>query len=319
VSGETDTPRDTWGTSDRRERRLAVVFGLNIFIVAGQAIGGVIAGSLGLLADAGHNLTDVAAIALSWWTVRLARRAPTQSRSFGWHRSTVLAAQANAAGILAVTLIIVYEAIRRLMHPESVQGGLVVVVALVALVANGWSALLLREPGHDLNMRSAFLHMAGDAAASAGVIVAGLVIFVTDGNYWLDPTVSIGIALLIAVQAVRLLRDSNDVLLESTPSDLDLAKLTTAIAADPGVEDVHDLHAWALSSDVRALSAHLVMTGHPTLEEAQVVGDRVRRLIASQFAIAHSTLELECEPCHDDDPCALDGVTPTPAHQGHAH
>jgi cobalt-zinc-cadmium efflux system protein len=231
----------------------------------------------------------------------------------------VLAAQANAAGILAITVFIVYEAIRRLIHPEPVQGGLVVVVAVVALVANGGSALLLRERGHDLNMRSAFLHMASDAAASAGVIVAGIIILATDGNYWLDPTIAIGIALLIAVQAIRLLRDSTDVLLEATPADLDLDQLTAAMAADAGVEDVHDLHAWALSSDVRALSAHLVMTGHPTLEEAQVVGARVRRLIASQFAIAHSTLELECEPRHDDDPCAMDGLTPGAAHHGHAH
>ena len=303
-----------------RERRLAIVIMLNVAIVVAQAVTGVIAGSLGLLADAGHNLADVAAVALSWWAVRLSRRRPTASRSFGWHRSTVLAAQANAAAILGVTALIVFEALRRLGDSSEVRGGVVMVTALVALAGNAFSVLLLRDSHHDLNMRSALLHMVGDVAASAGVAVAGLVIFVSGGNYWVDPAVSLAVGVLITVEAIRLLRATTDVLLEATPAGLDLSVLVDAVAADPSVDEVHDVHAWALSSDVHALSAHLVMNGHPTLEEAQVVGDRVKRMIAERFGIAHATLELECEPCMDDDrdPCAMDGLTPSFEHR-HAH
>ena len=293
---------------------------LNVAIVVAQAVTGVIAGSLGLLADAGHNLADVGAVALSWWAVRLSRRRPTASRSFGWHRSTVLAAQANAAAILAVTALIVFEAVRRLGNPSDVRGGVVIVAALAALVGNALSVMVLRDSHRDLNMRSAMLHMVGDVAASAGVAVAGLVIFVTSGNFWIDPAVSLAVGLLITREAVRLLRATTDVLLEATPAGLDLAVLVDAVASDPGVDEVHDVHAWALSSDVHALSAHVVMNGHPTLEEAQVVGDRIKRLIAERFRITHATLELECEPCMDDDrdPCAIEGLTPT-LEQRHAH
>ncbi|TML12325.1 MAG: cation transporter, partial [Actinobacteria bacterium] len=142
-----------------RERRLAMVIILNVAIVVAQAVTGVIAGSLGLLADAGHNLADVGAVALSWWAVRLSRRRPTASRSFGWHRSTVLAAQANAAAILAVTALIVFEAVRRLGNPSDVRGGVVIVAALAALVGNALSVMVLRDSHRDLNMRSAMLHM----------------------------------------------------------------------------------------------------------------------------------------------------------------
>ena len=305
-----------------RERRLAIVIALNVAIVVAQAVTGVVAGSLGLLADAGHNLSDVGAIVLSWWAIRLSHRRPTQSRSFGWHRSTVLAAQANAAAILAVTALIAFEAVHRLGNPTDVRGGVVMIAALVALAGNGASVILLRDSHvhRDLNMRSALLHMVGDVAASAGVAIAGLVIFLTDGNYWVDPVVSLAVGLLITREAVRLLRATTDVLLEATPAGLDLAELVDTVAADPSVDDVHDVHAWALSSDVHALSAHLVMNGHPTLEEAQVVGDRIKRLIAERFHITHATLELECEPCMDDDrdPCAMDGLTPTLEHR-HAH
>ncbi|MEO7556481.1 MAG: cation diffusion facilitator family transporter [Acidimicrobiales bacterium] len=295
--------------SARRERRLRLVFALNLAIVAAQAGWGIAAHSLGLVADAGHNLTDGVAVALSLIAVRLTRRKATEQRSYGWHRSGVLAAQANAAGVVAITSLIAFEAVNRLRNPEPVDGAVVVLVALGAMVANGLAALLLREPGNpDLNMRSALLHMASDAAASAGVALTGLVILWTDGYYWLDPVASLLIGLLIAVAAIRLIRATTSVLLESTPEGLDLTALLATMAAVDGVEDVHDVHAWSLSSDVRALSAHLVMVGHPTLEAAQAVAGEVRLVIAERFAIAHATLELECETCFDgdDDPCAMD-------------
>jgi len=157
-----------------RERRLRLVLVLNVAIVAVQVVAGFVAHSVGLLSDAGHNLSDVAAVILSLVAVRLARRPATPSRSYGWHRSTILAAQANAAALLVVTAVIVFEAVRRLLDPIPVHGGIVLVIALVALLVNGGSALLLRDGSNDLNMRSALVHMAGDALASGVIALTGL-------------------------------------------------------------------------------------------------------------------------------------------------
>jgi cobalt-zinc-cadmium efflux system protein len=300
--------------SARRSRRLVIVLVINLVVVLVQVTGGLVGHSLGLLADAGHNLTDVAAVALSLVAVRLTRRPPTVARSFGYHRSSVLAALANAGLIIAMAMLIAFEALRRLTHPHPVTGGLVVAVALGALIANAAAAaLLLESGGHDLNMRSALLHMTGDALASGGVAAAGAVIAITRGWYWLDPLVSVGVAVLIAVQAIRLVWDAAEVLLESTPSGLDMAGLTAAMSCVTAVEDVHDVHAWSLSSEVRALSAHVVLAGHPTLEEAQMVGEAVKAAIARPFGIAHATLELECETCveGDADPCTIEELSPT--------
>jgi cobalt-zinc-cadmium efflux system protein len=212
-----------------RQRRLALTLAANAAIVAAQVVFGFAAHSLGLLADAGHNLTDVAAVGLSLVAVRWATRAATSTRSYGYHRGTILAALANAASILAVTAFIAVEAIHRLSHPHPVRGALVVMVALGAFAVKAAAAVLLREGhgghGHgdgdggvegDLNMRSAVLHMASDAAASLGVAAAGAVILVTGRFLWLDPAVSLGIGVLIAWHAVKLFGASVDVLLEST-------------------------------------------------------------------------------------------------------
>ena len=288
------------------------VIAVNVVVVAGQVVGGLAGHSLGLLADAGHNLTDVAAAGLALAAVRLTRRAPTSSKSFGYHRSGVLAAQANAAAILVVTVLIGVGAVDRLLHPSAVKGAVVLGVALGATAANALAAVMLIErANHDLNMRSTCLHMGGDALASAGVAAAGLAILLSGGLRWLDPAVSLGIAVLIAYEALRLAREVTDVLLEATPGDLDTPALLTTMQGVNGVDAVHDLHVWSLSSEVRALSAHLVLSGHPTLEEAQVVGEAVKVAIGGRYDIAHATLELECEACFDsdDDPCAMDDLS----------
>jgi cobalt-zinc-cadmium efflux system protein len=330
----------------QRERRLRTALALNGGIVVLQVVVGFAASSLGLLADAGHNLTDVAALGVSLVAVRLARRPATEARSFGMHRGTILAAQVNAASVLVVCVLVAIEGVRRLADPEPVHGGWVLVVALLAAAVNLLAVRALGHVGHgahghddhdhddhdhdghdhdghdhdghdhdghdrperDLNLRSASLHLVSDAAASVGVAVAGAVILLTGGCEWLDPVASLAISVLIGWQGVGLLRETAEVLLEATPAGLDLEALTGAIESDHGVEHVHDLHVWTLSSDVRALSAHLVLCGHPSLEEAQVVGGRVKASLAgAPFRIAHATLELECEPCGDTEVwCALD-------------
>jgi cobalt-zinc-cadmium efflux system protein len=300
-----------------RSRRLGIALGLNLVLVLAQVMVGLAARSLGLLADAGHNLSDVAAVVVSLVAVQWARRAPTAAHSYGYHRGTILAALVNAATILAATSFIAYEGVRRLLDPQPVRGGLVVVVGLVAFVVNAGAGLVLREYGSDLNMRAALLHLAGDALASLGVAAAGLVILLTGRLQWLDPVVSMAIGVLIALEAFRLVGQAAGVLLESTPRDVDLDRLTEAMAGVDGVETVHDLHVWSLSSEVRALSAHVVLAGHPSLEQAQVVGERVKVAVAEPFAITHSTLELECESCTDAEgrPCGMEGAASTsPAH-----
>ncbi len=302
-----------------RTRRLAISLALNLALVVAQVAFGIIAHSTGLLADAGHNLTDVGALALSLVAVQLALRPASPARSFGNHRATILAALANAVLIAAVTVLIVVASVHRLQHPVHVHAGIMVVVAAVGLVINGAAALLLSEHGHDLNMRSALLHMVGDALASAAVVVAGLVLLAAPAATWIDPASSLVVAAIIVTQATGVFRSSVAVLLESTPSDVDLEDLTATMAGVSGVSTVHDLHVWSLSSEVRALSAHLVLTGHPTLEEAQVVGEAVKRTIGQPFGIAHSTLELECEPCAegDADPCAMDSGVVSATHPLH--
>ncbi len=211
-----------------------------------------------------------------------------------------------------VTALIVIGSIYRLGHPGGVRAGTMVVVASLALVVNGAAVLILRDGSSDLNIRAAVLHMVGDALASLAVVVAGVVLLIVPTATWLDPGSALVVAAIIVYQAWRVFRGSVAVLLESTPADVDLDELTASMVGVPGVDEVHDLHVWSLSSELRLLSAHMVLTGHPTLEQAQVVSDRVKTAIAGAYSIAHSTLELECERCIDDeDPCRMETLPPT--------
>jgi cobalt-zinc-cadmium efflux system protein len=279
--------------------RLRWVLVANAVLVAAQVGFGVTAHSVGLLADAAHNLVDVAAVAIALGAVVVTRRAPTGARSYGWLRGGVLAAQANAAAVVAMSVLVFVAAFDRLRSPRPVDGAVVLVVAGIAFLVNGASALLLRHD-HDLATRSAWLHLAGDALASLVVAVAGGVIAVTGAYYALDPIASAVVAALVLGSGVRLLKQANAVLLEGTPRDVSAGAVASTIAAVPGVESVHDLHVWSLDGVRHALSAHVVVTGHPTLEEAQAVATEVKRAVSAPYGIAHATVELECEGCVDD-------------------
>jgi cobalt-zinc-cadmium efflux system protein len=286
--------------------RLAFALVANAGVVVAQSVMASVSGSLGLLADAGHNITDVAALALALWAVRASRREPSGRQSFGWHRGGVLAAQANAAGIIVVAALLSVEALHRLGDPPAVRGGVVVATATAAALVNATCALLLVPHTANLAARSAVLHLAGDAGASMAVAIAGGIIAATGGNYWLDPAATLFVAALLAYAAWKLLRQTSDVLLEAMPADVDPHDVTATIAAVPGVESVHDLHVWSLSNAVHALSVHIVLAGHPTLEEAQVVGTAVKTAVSAPYRIAHATVELECEGCVDDGAwCAI--------------
>ncbi|MCL9762311.1 cation diffusion facilitator family transporter [Frankia sp. AiPa1] len=304
-------------TTAAQRRRLWTAAGLNLVIVGLQAVAGFAAGSVGLLADAGHNLTDTAGVALALVALILSRRPPSAHRTFGGVRWPVLAAQANAAAILVVTALLAVEALRRLGSSASVDGPLVAVVALVAAVMNGGCALAVRERDADLNTRAAVLHLAGDAAVSIAVAASGLVIWLVGGWYWLDPAVSLAISLLIATQGVRVLVSASRVLLEATPENLDVDAVRADILGHDHVLDVHDLHVWSLSDRVFAASVHVALGhldvsdggdgGHPSLAQAREVAGEIRGMLAARHGITHVTVEAECEPCvpPPGDPCGI--------------
>ena len=279
-----------------RGAKLKVALALTCLVLVVELAGGLVSHSLALLSDAGHVLTDVFALGLAWFAVAQASRPADQRRSYGYHRVSILAALVNSVVLIGIVVAIGYEAVRRLANPEPVQGGIVVITALVGIAINAYVALGLRGDTHSLNMRAAFLHVAGDIGASVGVVVAGLVILLT-GWLYIDPLLSLAIAVLIAFGAWRIVRETVNLLLEGTPADINLAAVTAEINGTELVSSMHDLHVWALSSDEMALSVHVVVDDCPLGEAEHVVRDLERRL-CERFSIGHTTIQVEsCHPC----------------------
>jgi cobalt-zinc-cadmium efflux system protein len=297
-----------------RSRRLASVLLANLGLVGLEVGLGLIARSSALVADAGHNLTDVAGVGLSLVALRLALRPRTARRSFGNHRATILAALANAVFVVVVAVGVAGVALWRLSAPTRVAAGMVLGVAAASIAVNAACAWVLRHDRSNLGMRAVLLHLATDVFAALLVLLDGLVLALSPRWHLADPAAALAIAVVVVAQAVGIVRRSVAVLLEAAPPTIDVARLSAAIAAVPGVEEVHDLHVWSLSDELHALSAHLVLEGHPTLEEAQALGERVKAAVRGPFDIAHATLELECERCVEEpvDPCGIDDAAAGP-------
>jgi cobalt-zinc-cadmium efflux system protein len=279
----------------------ALAVALNVAIVVIQAIYGVIAHSTALLADAGHNLSDVLGLLLAWGAAWLATRRPSARYTFGYGSSSILASLANAALLLFACGVIVAEAIGRLMNPAPVAGLAVFVVATLGVVVNGFSAwLFMRGQKEDLNIRGAFLHMAADAGISAAVAISGLVILYTSWT-WLDPVMSLLVVAVVVYGTWGLLRNSVRMALDAVPPGVDLQPIRDYLAGQPGVTDVHDLHVWALSTTGNALSAHLVMpAGHPGDECI----DRIVITLRERFSMQHATLQVDLGTT--EHRCAMD-------------
>jgi cobalt-zinc-cadmium efflux system protein len=271
-------------------RAFAIAVVLNVVIVLVQGIYGVLAHSTALLADAGHNLSDVLGLLLAWGATWLTTRRPSARYTFGYGSTSILASLANAGLLLFACGVIVAEAIGRLMNPAPVAGLTVFVVATVGMLVNGFSAwLFMRGQKEDLNIRGAFLHMAGDALISAAVAVSGLVILGTNWT-WLDPVMSLVVVAVIVYGTWGLLRDSVRLALDAVPPGVDLQRIRDYLAGQPGVTDVHDLHVWALSTTGNALSAHLVIpAGHP----GDAVVDAIVLTLRERFAMQHATLQVD--------------------------
>jgi cobalt-zinc-cadmium efflux system protein len=288
------------GHSASFDRAFAIGIALNIAFVVLEALYGFLADSVALLADAGHNLSDVLGLALAWGGATLAKAPPSKRFTYGLAGSTILAALGNAVLLLVALGAIVLEAIQRFGNPPEVAGATVSIVAGIGIVVNGATALLFaRGRKGDINIRGAFLHMAADTAVSAGVVIAGLVIWRT-GIGWIDPVTSLVIAAVIFWQTWGLLKESVEMSLAAVPRRIDFDAVGAALGALPGVAAMHDLHIWPMSTTEAALTAHLVIPGgHPGdafLADAQA-------MLHDRFGIAHATFQIEIDPrCY----CALE-------------
>lgn len=266
--------------------------GLNLTFVVIEAAVGLTTHSLSLLSDAGHNLADVGSLALSLLAFRMMKVKANERYTFGYRKTSVLAALANAVLLLVSLGAIIYEAVTRLFRPQPLPGLSIAIVAGVGILINALSAWLFsKDKDKDINIKSAYLHLLADAAISAGVVVTGLLIYYT-GWFWLDAAIGIVIALVILVTTWGLLRDSLRLSLDGVPAGIDLAAIREAALKIPGVRDFYHVHVWALSSTENALTGHLVLEGTPAPEQVQAIKEKLRHKLEHQN-ISHTTLETE--------------------------
>jgi cobalt-zinc-cadmium efflux system protein len=277
-------------------RRLALSLSLTAAFVLIEVAGGLYANSLALLTDAAHNVTDVLALALTWWALRATIKPAHSGKTYGYHRAGILVALVNATTLVIIALGIFYDAYRRLLVTPQVKADVLIGVGVTAVVVNLITALMVRRGSeNDLNLRSAFLHLMGDVLSTVGAVVAGIVIRFTGLN-WLDPVVSIFIGFLIIWNAWSILRESVNILMEATPADVDGQAVVESILQVEGVRGVHDLHIWSITRGLRTLSAHILTDDIP-LSAGAKIQVAVSELLDHTYGIAHATLQLECEGC----------------------
>jgi cobalt-zinc-cadmium efflux system protein len=270
---------------------LRLAFFLTLIVLAAEVIGGWLANSLALLSDAGHVLTDIFALGLAWFAVEQAERPANARKTFGYHRVGILAALANALTLILITIWILWQAIGRFQHPEPVQPVVMFVSAGIGIVVNLFIGFGLRKEGDNLNVRAAMLHVFGDVGASIAVIVAGLIILLT-GWYPADPVLSIGIAVLIAFGAWRVLRETSEILLEAVPDDVNLSGLVRDMMRVNGVQDVHDLHVWCITSGMYALSCHAQIEDLPPSKSAAILNS-LEGMLRDKYHIGHTAIQFE--------------------------
>lgn len=286
----------------KSESKINFAFALAIILNTGFSLiemgFALFAHSMGLLADAVHNFGDVAGLVLAWFANWLMRRKANDQFSYGYKKTTIIAALANALLIVAATALIGYESIKRLMHPEVINEPIVIAMAFLGIFINGGTALLFhKEKSHDLNIKGAFLHLAWDALISFGVVFMGIIIYFTQ-LFWLDPIVSLVIVLIIFFGTWELLRNSANLMLGATPHQISAEKVKNFLKAWPGVESIHDLHIWGLSTQEAALTVHLVMP-NATLSDHDL--ELINSTLRDQYGINHVTIQVENG--HLEDPC----------------
>lgn len=277
------------GAAPRRTAAFAIATGLNLVFVVAEFIYGMLAHSMALVADAAHNLGDVAGLLLAWGASVLARRRPTSTRTYGFGKATILAALANALLLFMTVGGVAWEAIGRLSAPPEVEALTVIVIAALGVVINGLGAALFMRGHEDVNVRAAFLHLAADTGVSVGVVLTGVVLFYTDW-IWLDPVISLVISAVILYTTWSLLRESFNLSMDAVPRGVDIDEVKQFLRELAGVIDVHDLHVWAMSTNENALTAHMV--AEPEVDRAVLLQD-IDEAMRERFAICHSTIQIE--------------------------
>jgi cobalt-zinc-cadmium efflux system protein len=291
----------THETHELRRRAVVIALGANALFLVVEVVAGFVFSSLALLADGVHMVSDVFALAIALAALLLARRPATERHTYGFGRTEVIAAQINGVLLLAAAGAIAFEAIRRLDDPQSLDAAGVLVIGFLGLAVNVGSAIGLARTAHgNLNLRAALWHLIADALGSVVVIIVACGVLLFDAD-WLDPVASLLIAVLVVISAWRILRDATSVLLEAVPAGLDVAVVKAALESADGVEAVHHLHVWSLGSEQAALSAHVVLGGPLSLHDAQVRAGELKTELSQRFGIVHSTLEVECHACLDDE------------------
>jgi cobalt-zinc-cadmium efflux system protein len=285
--------------TSHQSRRLILALVITLLFVFAELIAGYLGNSLALLTDAAHNLTDVIALGLTLYGLRLAARSANAEKTFGYHRAGILIALVNSTTLVVIALVIFVEAYNRLRNPLPVDASLLSFVGLVALGVNLFTAWLIK-PGsdEDLNQRSAYFHLLGDVLSTLGAFLAGIIILFTGFN-WIDPFVSILIGVLILWAAWGIVRETIDILLEGTPKDIDMQSVVRDMMDVEGVLGIHDLHVWSLTMNLRNLSAHVVTADIP-LSEGSIVQRRINQVLLEKYEISHATLQLECPGCEPD-------------------
>ena len=279
---------------EKRNYNRAFMIGviLNIIFILIEAGYGIVAGSLALIADAGHNLSDVLSLLLAWGASLLAAKRPTQKRTYGFRRVTILASLLSALFLLVALGGIAWESIVRLFNPEPVKGMIIIIVAAIGVVINSITALLfISGKEHDLNIKGAYLHMAADAGVSLGVVIAGMAIMIT-GWLWLDPAISIFIVMIVLMGTWGLLRNAINLSIDAVPEGIDISEIKDYLTSLKNVSCTHDLHVWALSTTETALTAHLVIT-QDSMDDNFLI--EIQQYLHDQFGIQHSTIQIEKE------------------------
>jgi len=286
---------------DAAGKRLLFTLALNLLIPGIQVVGGLIANSMALLSDAAHNFSDSISLFIAYVANRISKKEVTLTHTFGYQRVEILAAVANVGLLVGAAAFIVYEAGKRLLSPEPVAGMLVILVAGVGILGNGFSVwLLYRDSQHSLNVRGAFLHLLGDLLTSVVVAANGLLLLFWP-IYWLDPLLSMGIALFILKNCWGIVREAVHILMNATPAHLDLQSIKKVIEELPEIANVHYLHVWHISSSETALSCHVVVAEDKLVSQTEIISNRIQSLLASSFSIHHPVIQFETAACGEGD------------------
>ncbi len=290
--------------SETGGRDLLIALSITVLMMIVEAVGGILSNSLALLSDAGHMLTDNLALLLSFFAVKFSTMPATERKTFGFYRLEILAALLNGIILVVISIYIMYEAYMRMVHPQPVQGGLMLIVAIIGLIANIIGAFFLFKHSHSsLNIRGAYLHILGDALSSVGVVIGGSII-IYSGWYLIDPILSILISLVIIYGSWTLVTESANILLEAVPSHINIQTVAVEMAKIAGVREAYHIHVWTITSGVYAMSAH-VLVNDQMVSGSRNISDEIRDLLSRKFNILHSTIQLECERCDTAAVCSL--------------